>query len=662
MVARRRRRRVGALVAALAVAACSADDDTAPATTPRGEPATTIADLPGPTTPPTQPPTTLAVTSTSALPADPGELGILDTALDAGGRIDLDAALSLVAAGYAPIPGVRPADRPLADGSPALRTVLARADELHPDQREAVAAIAAPRGVTPAEAATSSQPRLVAAAGIVTEALATFGHTPSEVPISLLELPHDAGDGTHHFSSPESHATAVLVRDDERDDCRIRVNATSPLDAARALEDPAFVAAVARETFHCVQYVQAPMIHEAPAWVVEGAAAFAAEEVAGVNPVSRLGWERWIAQPQRPLTRRSYDAIGFFALVAEDANAYQFAEALLGDPSPASVRRRLELTAVFDRWGQHYATRPDWGEGFAFRRPSATGLQAPVAPVELQVDGEPVTIGGGSELAAASYGVTVPGDVLVVSTTAGDRGVMRTADGQATPLAQANQSICVRPGGCACPGVDPDELTVTTVEGADVWFGVGPSSGPGIGLAARSLPRWCQEVAVPPPGDAVDPCLAGTWTTRGYTAPGRPGVAQQITGGTGATITFDADGTVRVDMSAMAPVVVTTTGPSGQASTTTLEYRGSGTGSWRADGGVVEVAGVDPAPFGIRVTVAAADGSVTGAADLAATDVRAAGYATLLGTARYLCTPVSLTLTHVLPGVGEVAGFELVPA
>jgi hypothetical protein len=662
MVERRRRWGAGALALVLAVTACSGDDDTAPTTaTPPDDPVTTTSPS-GTSVPPTAPTTSIVAPSTSVLPEDPGELGILDAALTDEGTVDLDDALSLVAAGYGPIPGVTPAERPLAEGGPALRTVLASATDLAAEQRDVVTAIAARGGIPLAEAAGSSQPRLAAAAGIVTEALETFGHTPSEVPISLLELPYDNGDGTYNFSSPDSLATAVLVRADERDDCRIRINSTGKLDKERAVEDPAFVAAVARETFHCIQYVRSPAIEDVPVWVVEGAAAFAAEQVAGANPVSRLGWERWISQPQRPLARRSYDAIGFFALVAEAANAYQFAEALLGDPSPASVRRRLELTAVFDLWGQRYAMQPGWGEGFAFQAPSAAGMEAPVTPVELQVDGEPITIGGGSELAAGSYGVRVPGDVLVVTATAGDRGVMRTPDGQATPLAQANQSICVRPGGCACPGVDPDELGITTVEGTDVWFGIGPSSGPGVSVAARSLPRWCQEVALPPPADAIDPCLVGTWETRAYVAPGRPGVAQQVTGGTGATITFEADGTVRVDMSEMEPVVITTSGPSGEESTTTLGYRGTGTGTWRADDGVVEVAGVDPAPFGITLTVAGADGSITGTADLAATDVRAAGYATLLGTARYLCTPVSLTLTHVLPGVGEVAGFELVPS
>ncbi|HEU4841838.1 MAG TPA: hypothetical protein VFT09_10355, partial [Ilumatobacteraceae bacterium] len=197
--------------------------------------------------------------------------------------------------------------------------------------------------------------------------------------------------------------------------------------------------------------------------------------------------------------------------------------------------------------------------------------------------------------------------------------------------------------------------------GADVFVGVGPSSGPGPTLAARSLPRWCQEVAVPPPADAVDPCLVGTWRTRSYVAPEAPGVAQTVTGGAGGTITFGADRTATVDLGTMTPVVIDATGVSGVHSTTTLTYRGSGTGTWRAAGGVVEVAGVDPATFGIRVQVTAADGSLLGDVDLPATDVRLAYYATPLGTARYTCTPVSLSLAHVLPGLGVTAGFELSP-
>jgi hypothetical protein len=42
--------------------------------------------------------------------------------------------------------------------------------------------------------------------------------------------------------------------------------------------------------------------------------------------------------------------------------------------------------------------------------------------------------------------------------------------------------------------------------------------------------------------------------------------------------------------------------------------------------------------------------------------VRLSGFAGLLGTGRYECTAVSLTVTHVVPGVGDEAGFEFTPS
>ncbi|HEU4840246.1 MAG TPA: hypothetical protein VFT09_02360, partial [Ilumatobacteraceae bacterium] len=496
MVVARRHWGRGALAGLLALAACSNGDAVAPTTPPptpspsTSAPATSAA-----------PVTTPVAPATTALPVDTGELGILDAALTPAGTIDLDAALALVAAGYRPLPGVTAAPTPLVDGGPALRTVLADVAELTPEQQTAVAAIAAPPGIPLDAAATSPSPLLAGAAATVTRSLAAFGRAATDVPISLVELPYDNGDGTHNFSSPGALATAELRRDGEDVECRLRV------DTAAQPGDPAFAAAVARETFHCGQYARAAAIEDVPVWVVDGAAAYAADLVAGPTAVTAAAWQRWVGQPQRPLTARVTDAVGFFALVDEVADPFAFADALLGDPSADSVRRRLELTDLFDRWGREYATQPAWDGGFAFAAPGAAGLQAPQTPVTLAVDGPPVALGGREDLSAIPYTVTAPGDVLVVTAAPGDRGVIRFANGQHTLLAQATQSLCLAPGGCACPGVAPDALSIGEAGGADVFVGVGPSSGPGPTLAARSLPRWCQEVAVPPPADAVDPCL-----------------------------------------------------------------------------------------------------------------------------------------------------------
>ncbi len=73
-------------------------------------------------------------------------------------------------------------------------------------------------------------------------------------------------------------------------------------------------------------------------------------------------------------------------------------------------------------------------------------------------------------------------------------------------------------------------------------------------------------------------------------------------------------------------------------------------------------AGIDPSSFRVHLRVKSSRHGLLADAELPATDVRLAGIAGLLGTGRYQCTAASLTITHVVPGVGGDAGFELAPA
>ena len=115
-------------------------------------------------------------------------------------------------------------------------------------------------------------------------------------------------------------------------------------------------------------------------------------------------------------------------------------------------------------------------------------------------------------------------------------------------------------------------------------------------------------------------------------------------------------------MNHTSPAVITLTGPSGATVTTTIQYAGAGKGTWSAARGIVNVAGIDPSSFRVRLRVESSRQGLLADAELPATDVRLAGVAGLLGTGRYQCTAVSLTISHVAPGVGGGAGFELVPA
>jgi hypothetical protein len=635
-------RRLGALVLVVAFAACTDDDASAPAAPDTAS----------------RPPASLSPPTTGEAPPT-----------SATG--DLDTALSRFAAAYAPLPGIEPAAVTPVDGGPVLRAVLAATDELDEAQRDIVGRVVAPAGEPLDEILSDGQApaQLQSAARVVRAALEAFGGArgrpfSNDVATTLVLLPYANRDGTHNFSSPRSIATAVPVGDGARPyaECRIRINDSRPLTRP----DAVFVSSVAHEAFHCLQYEVLPFAQGAPSWIVEGAAAYAGEDFAGGSPASRAWWRRWVRQPQHALGRRSHDAIGFFSLLPGTTNPYAFADALLTDPSVDSVRRRLEASDVFDRWGLAYATRPRWGRRYAITGPGApAALTAPWRSVTLRVD-QPATVAGKSAvtgLAASPVRVRVPGDVLVVTADPGDRGGLRFGDGQEAALAEATQAYCVRPGGCPCPGVPRDAIPATPVESNELFVGVGPSSGGGPALAARSLGQWCQELLVPaPPAGSVDQCLARAWTSQAYVAPGVSGAEQTVTGGAGVEVEFRPDRTVTVDMDSSSPAVIGLTGPDGATVTTTVEYTGLGTGTWSAAGGVVNVAGVDPSSFVVRVRIESSKHGVLADRELRATDVRLSGFAGLLGTGRYECTAVSLTITHVVPGVGGEAGFEFTPS
>jgi hypothetical protein len=642
---------VATLLVLAGAAGCTNEDGAADTTVTTPAPAT-----PAPTEPTVSPPTT--PDGTTPIPS-----------------LGLDTALRQFAAAYAPLPHVERASRVPVDGGPALRLLLAEIDRLGDRQRTVVARAVAPPGqpLDDVLSARRANPRLRAAARTARAAIDTFGGErgrplSDDVKVTVLALPYENGDGTHNFPSPTSIATAVPFGDGNRQyvECRIRVNADAPV-GRQGFADPLFVSGVAHEAFHCLQFEVVPFAVGAPLWVVEGAAAFAGEDFAGGSKLSADWWKRWIEHPRRPLERRTDDAIGFFALLGGATNPYEFADALLTDPSIDSIRRRLEGSAVFDRWGLEYATQPRWGPRYRINGPGAPlERRAPHRPFRLRIDRPAVTIGGAAVtdgLAAAPFRARVPGDVLVVTTDPGDRGGIRFGDGQKVALSDATHAYCIRPGGCVCPGRSRDTTPATQVDSNELFLGVGPSSGGGPSLAARSLGQWCQEVLVPaPPPNALDQCLVRAWTSRAYVAPGVAGAREKVRGGAGASIEFRADRTVTVDMNHTSPAVITLTGPAGATVTTTIEYAGAGKGTWSAARGIVNVAGIDPSSFRVQLRVESSRRGLLVDAELPATDVRLTGVAGLLGTGRYQCTAVSLTISHVAPGVGGGAGFELVPA
>ena len=279
--------RIGVLLLALVVAACSGDES-------QGGTTTIVEASPPSTAPAPSTTTTIAAPTTGALPVSTGELGVLDAALSPDGTLGLEQALALVAAGYAPIPGVTPAATPLVDGGPALRTALTAGDDLRDDQRAALASD---------HRADRHRPR----SGARRESPSRRGRRHRHRRVHVVRPgPGDAVAGrrpgddrraalrqtaTARTTSRRRRATPPPCRSATRP-TRSAGSASTP--RARSTRRPASPTRRSsarwprrRTTASSTRWL--PAIADVPVWVVEGAAAFAGDDVAGANVVSASG-------------------------------------------------------------------------------------------------------------------------------------------------------------------------------------------------------------------------------------------------------------------------------------------------------------------------------------------------------------------------------------
>jgi hypothetical protein len=103
-----------------------------------------------------------------------------------------------------------------------------------------------------------------------------------------------------------------------------------------------------------------------------------------------------------------------------------------------------------------------------------------------------------------------------------------------------------------------------------------------------------EEPSAPPPDSGIDSCVVGTWVSNDWTLPGPAGLGLDGTGGAGAVMTIDSNGSATWDFNGMAPVIVVD-----DIIDVTTEHHtaGSATGTVQAGGGTwqteVDTSGMD---------------------------------------------------------------------
>ena len=250
--------------------------------------------------------------------------------VDDEGRFSLDAALTLFATAYGPLPGVDVEQdlTGVGDMSIAIRAVMSHRDELTAEQLAAIdRALEIPDGaavvtippvgtvrsnVTLAAISKEQQDFLRRSAASWRERIAVLLDRDfiGDLDIAFIDTkgpPVETRPGQFAAGDASSEWPGGVFGG-----CRIRLfsDFTSSLPTARDQ-------ILAHEVFHCFQldgYRTEEAAAEAPAWIMEGQANW----VSGyLIDFVNYEWLPYLQKPQQKLTTRSYDAIGFYAHLDE---------------------------------------------------------------------------------------------------------------------------------------------------------------------------------------------------------------------------------------------------------------------------------------------------------------------------------------------------------
>ena len=416
--------------------------------------------------------------------------------LDAHGRIGLRGALEAFSSRFGRLPGVKVrsgAVGALSDATGVIDAVEAQRAHLTKAQRKAVTAALKP---TPhATAAATGQERLAfsKAVGEVERQLYMHGYTLTH-PVAL-DFPSTntivghAGDVLgyavpgwldHIAGWGNSCIVSITPKGvDSREEFRREI--------------------VAHELFHCVQfefYNEATKRAQLPQWVVEGSAAWVGAEIAfelngGATPNGF--WGNWLRAPYLDLGKRDYDAIGFYALLAQsgidvfDRLREIIPAATHGDGSAYAAAIAFAPPAFFDTWGPGFVRIALLGSNWDLTGPGIFGSVPPHIPIN-----EGTNVGRSTDQRGAR-GATLglEADVIGIQASVG-HGLLHTLDGSEGPL--HSELLCTKDGGCTCPdGTDLGARQVSKGLAEIGW------QGGGVAISGESLDQACGKSEPPPP-------------------------------------------------------------------------------------------------------------------------------------------------------------------
>jgi hypothetical protein len=299
------------------------------------------------------------------------------------------------------------------------------------------------------------------------------------------------------------------------------------------------------EVVHCYQKVVwgSPAINNAmPAWITEGSALYlAADDTKIAEPIIPGMWTHGYFLPETPLINRTYDAFGYYALLAHEGRdlwslmlpAWQAAaKAGIAATSDAYIAvLGGDQPDIRDNWAESYLRKTSWGDPWI-----AYGFGLPDT---AQVDQHPAQAqpapGWTDSLQNRSNTVlnvdSTAGEVVIISTD-GLASVHDDAGHKAIAFQSqrfCTVSSCICPAGTKLAGENmaPDVITIPFVAAFNA-----PESGSRYSIVSETLAELCGLPSPPPTtqptggGGSGDPCTAACAETNGdphlYTVDGTP--------------------------------------------------------------------------------------------------------------------------------------------
>jgi hypothetical protein len=238
---------------------------------------------------------------------------------------------------------------------------------------------------------------------------------------------------------------------------------TTIYDEATTQTAVQLAALIAHETFHCFQadaYRLVEPWNEAPHWITEGQATWVGLEVGGPSPNYNRFWKKYLTAPRIDLRTRDYDAVGFYAHLAETGTdpwtVFQDMWTAGTDHEVAFKAAHADAETFVDSWASGVVRQPARGTAWDTTGPAITP-DAFAPPNAVVSDGTSVEIG------AAFYtnrdiDVTLNADLVQVDV----EGHVRISDGTQDLVLHDGGLYCV--AGHDCKKVcDEDEQPPETV-------------------------------------------------------------------------------------------------------------------------------------------------------------------------------------------------------